>query len=903
MRTGNSWLFHRQVRGPALTIVLVMLLALALGSFCPAVALGPEPPGAPPSAPGEFRPGEVLVKFEPGTAGSARDDILARHGATRIGSVYGLDVEVWQVPEGQELAIVRQLGREPGVEYAQSNYLYHALVTPNDPYLTLQWAHTIVQSEAAWGITTGSSSVTIAVIDTGIDETHPDLASRTVAGIDFIDNDNNPHDLNGHGTHVAGIAAAVTNNGAGVAGMDWRARIMPVRVLDAQGTGDTSNVAAGISWAYAHGAKVINLSLGTTSDDWVLQNAVGNAHAAGSLVVAAMGNCRTYDPPACPVANPTMYPAGYANDVMAVAATTSSDAYAPYSQSGSHCDIAAPGGDMMYLHDPNGIYSTMPTYPVTLTQPPYYYNEDYDFLQGTSMAAPYVAGLAALVWSLDLALTPDEVETIIENKAVDRGPNGWDLDYGYGRIDALAALHDVVPPAAPLLSAISNPDGDGTYVVGWSNVPSATGYTLQEDSNGSFTSPDLVYTGSDIQFTVNGHGGGTWYYRVKASNGAGDSPWSNSQTVVVKPIAPILNSIENPGNGDAYLVSWQAPEGAAGYRLEEDDSSSFTSPTTRYDGSALQYAITGQPGGTWYYRVLAYNVAGDGPWSDTSITTVDPSPLPAPSLDSISNPEADGDYPVSWSDVPGATSYVLEQSADAYFAHPAEVYAGSVSQFDVTGQPGGTWYYRARASGPAGLGPWSNPQSTVVTSYLYLPLALKSYDQDLLINEGFESGAVPPPGWTLIQTDPDPGYTWKVWPFTPPFPMPPYPPAYAGLYSAACDADGEFTQNEVLLSPQFQASSARLQFRSFGDISWCYDSPPYDCQLNVWLVVGDWDGGVTDDVLLYTANPDWLGDFVWSPSTVDLTPPAGVPVRLGFQYLANTWGGLVGLDAIRLTRQ
>jgi subtilisin family serine protease len=883
-----------------------VLLALALVSFGPAVARGPEPPGTLPSAPAEFKPGEVLVKFGPATTDSARQDARARHGATRIGSVYGLDIEVWQVPEGQELAIARQLRSEPGVEYAQPNYVYHALGTPNDPYLTLQWAHGIIRSEAAWDITTGSSGIKIAIIDTGIDETHPDLASRIVAGWDFVDNDNNPHDLHGHGTHVAGIAAAVTNNGVGVAGMDWKARIMPVRVLDDQGTGYSSNVASGIGWACDNGAKVINVSLGTTADDWVLQNAVANAHTAGSLVVAAMGNCRTYDPPACPVANPITYPAGYSNDVMAVAATTIADAYAPYSQFGSHCDIAAPGGTLVSYHDPDGIFSTMPTYSVTLTRPPdYYYYEDYDYLQGTSMATPYVAGLAALVWSLDPALTPDQVQTIIENTAVDLDHNGWDPNYGYGRIDAQAALLAALnPPAAPTLSPISNPDGDGTYLVDWNDVPTAASYTLQEDNNGAFTSPEGIYTGPDSQFNVTGRGGGTWYYRVRASNAAGDSPWSNTQAVVVKPVAPVLNSIDNPGYGDAYLVSWQMPVGAAGYRLEEADNPSFAGATTRYDGSELHYAIAGQSGGTWYYRVLAYNSAGDSPWSNTRNTTVGPRPLPAPTMSPISNPDAAGDYLVDWSDVTGATSYTLEQSSDPYFAHPVEVYTDIVSRFDVIGQPGGTWYYRARASGADGSGSWSNAQSTVVTSYLYLPLVLKSYDQNVLINEGFESGAVPPPGWTLVQTDPDPSYTWKVWPFTPPYPSPPGPPAYDGLYSAACDAD-EVAQNEVLLSPPFQASSAQLQFHSFGDVSWCYDSPPYDCQLNVWLVVGEWDGvdPVDPDVLVYTANPDWLDDFVWSPSAIDLTPPAGVPVRLGFQYIADGWGDVIGLDAIRLTRQ
>ncbi len=728
-----------------------------------------------------------------------------------------------------------------------------------------------------------------AIIDTGIDEAHPELASRIVAGYDFVENDTNPHDLNGHGTHVAGIAAAVTNNGAGVAGMDWQARIMPVRVLDASGSGYTSNVVSGINWAFANGADVLNLSLGSTSNDWYLQYAVTNAHAAGSSVVAAMGNNRNQ--------NPTSYPAACEN-VMAVAATGPSDTYTYYSQYGSHCDIAAPGGDMAYLHDPDGIYSTMPTYHVVMNDEGYYQN--YDYLQGTSMATPYVSGLAALVRSLDSTLSPDQVQTIIENTAVDLGSNGWDVNYGHGRIDAMAALLEALdPPAAPVLSSISNADGDGAYLVDWNDVPTAASYTLQEDDNSSFTSPTAVYIGAGTQLDVSGHTGGMWFYRVLASNQAGDGPWSNTQAAVVRPAAPVLDPITNPGGGDAYMVSWSTPVGAVAYRLEEDDNSAFTSPAVRYEGSAPQYGVTGQPEGSWYYRALAYNMAGDSPWSGTANTNVSPRPLAAPVIDPIGNPDGDGTYMVSWPNVPGATGYTLEQSSNPYFSSPEVVYTGSAPEFGVSDQPGGTWYYRARAIGAAGSGPWSNTRSAIVTSDLYLPLGLWAYDPDVLIDEGFEGGAIPPDDWTLVATDPV--YTWEIWPFTPPFPPPTYPGAYEGSYSAACNGTG-MDQDEVLLSPPFQATTASLRFYSFGDPSFWNDS-----RLRVWLVIGDWDGGASDDILVHTANNDWPTDplyYLWVPSSVDLTPdlPAGTPVRVGFQYTAGPDGDLIGLDAILITR-
>lgn len=153
---------------------------------------------------------------------------------------------------------------------------------PNDPYFGQQWAHTLIRTPAAWDITTGSSSITIAIVDSGIDENHPDLLNKIVAGYDFSDGDSNPHDLNGHGTHVAGIAAAASNNATGIAGVNWQARIMPVRVLGMDGTGYNFDISEGIRWAYQHGAKVINLSLGGPDEAQNMRDAVNEARSAGS---------------------------------------------------------------------------------------------------------------------------------------------------------------------------------------------------------------------------------------------------------------------------------------------------------------------------------------------------------------------------------------------------------------------------------------------------------------------------------------------------------------------------------------------------------------------------------------------------------------------------------------------
>ena len=267
--------------------------------------------------------------------------------------------------------------------------------------------------------------MTIAVIDTGVDLGHPDLSSKLVAGYDFANGDNDPQDDEGHGTHVAGIAAAATNNNVGVAGVAWGAHLMPVKVLDSSGSGYTSDIAQGITWAVDHGARILNLSLGGPGYSSTLADAVAYAYTRNALVIAAAGNEYL-------TGNPTSYPAAYPN-VLAVAATTDQDGHASYSNTGFYVDVSAPGGDPTSSSDANPghwIYST------------YWRGSGFSYVgaAGTSMAAPHVAGLAALIWSIHLDWTNDQVQQAIIATAVDLGVPGRDDIFGYGRINAYAAV-------------------------------------------------------------------------------------------------------------------------------------------------------------------------------------------------------------------------------------------------------------------------------------------------------------------------------------------------------------------------------------------------------------------------------------------------------------------------------
>ncbi|MGC9347230.1 MAG: S8 family serine peptidase [Anaerolineae bacterium] len=717
-------------------IVLAVLLLLLIVVGTPGQPTLATPDNGPAGA---YKAGTVLLGLQPGVRRASLNATLKRLGATAEGAIYGSDVQILRVPKGRELAVSAALAKNPDVRFAEPDYVYQAFVTPDDPYfLSHQWGHLKIRSEAAWDVTTGSSDLVIAILDSGVDETHPELQSKLVPGHSFLDGaeDSTPHDLHGHGTHVAGIAAAITNNGTGIAGMSWGAKIMPVRVLDADGSGFTSDIAAGINWARENGADIINLSLGGDDGSAALQQAIDAAYAEGIFIVAAMGNDGDAG---------VKYPAA-SEHVMAVAATTQTDLRASYSNYGPHCDIAAPGGFMEGYHDPRGIYSLMPTYDVTLTTEKSYF-KNYDYLYGTSQAAPFVAGLAALIWSTDASLTPDEIQIRIQDAAVDLGTPGWDQYFGHGRIDAEAALDGVLIPA-PTLLAIENADNDGDFWVRWTDVSIATGYRLEEDTDPAFGSPTLRYAGPSNQYHVMGQPMGTWYYRVRAVNADGESEWSEVRSVEVKPGAPILNPITNLGQPDAYRLSWEAVQGALGYRLQESDDISFTTPITRYLGTDLSYDVTGQPGGRWYYRVQAYNEISTSPWSTTRYTDVVTSTVPSPVLQPIDNSDGDRNYTITWTAVPTPTGYTLEQSSSVYFSAPTLAYTGTFTQVTALDQAPGQWYYRVRAHTALGSSPWSNIESVVVPYHIHLSLILRDYPPPLpshIENGDFEAGSQ---GWT-----------------------------------------------------------------------------------------------------------------------------------------------------------
>jgi len=395
-----------------LSIIVALVLALLLsmmGSFASAQA--------PVDTPGHA-PDRILVKFQPGTLDEAKANVHQRLGGKVIGEIPGIDVLVVSVPQNQAAEKARAYGAEKNVKFAEPDYVATAILIPNDTYFTSQWGLTKIQAPQAWDVTTGSSDVKIAILDTGIDQNHPDLASKIVANWNFTTS-STVDDLYGHGTHCAGIAAAITDNSIGVAGVGFNTSLMNGKVLDDKGSGYYSWIASGITWATNNGAKVISMSLGGGSGSSTLESAVNYAWNNGVVVVAAAGNNRNTAP---------VYP-GYYSNCIAVAATDQNDAKASFSTYGSWVDVAAPGVS---------IYSTLPNHSNSIG------TMNYGSLSGTSMATPHVAGLAGLLWSTTSYGTSNTSVRIRIESTADKIA-GTGTYWQYGRINAYKA----VAPAAP----------------------------------------------------------------------------------------------------------------------------------------------------------------------------------------------------------------------------------------------------------------------------------------------------------------------------------------------------------------------------------------------------------------------------------------------------------------------
>ncbi|MHC4943829.1 MAG: S8 family peptidase [Planctomycetota bacterium] len=473
----------------------------------------------------EFVRGEILVKFKESVTVSMMNAVHEYLGNQVVYESPHAGFQRVALQTGQsEVSMVRFYESHPLVEYAELNTICRATATPNDSYYSYQWHFPMINMPAAWDEATGSG-VVVAILDSGVAyenytipsyeagtvasgvtqyQKAPDLGGTSfVAGYDYINNDSHPNDNNSHGTHVAGTVAQTTNNSYGVAGVAYNASIMPVKVLDYTGSGTASSLADGLYFAANNGADVANMSLSWApgyNPGSTVSNAVAYAYNAGVVLVAASGNAGQ---------STVSYPAAY-SQVIAVGAVRYDQNRASYSQYGSALEMMAPGGDLGL--DQNGDGYGDGVLQNTFAGYINYFNRanptsfSFYFYDGTSMASPHVAGVVALMISNGITGV-ENIRNTLHDTAIDLGASGWDSQYGYGLVDAEAALGGGTPPPPDTNPPTPDP-------MTWATAPYATG-----PNSISMTATTAV----DDQYDVE-------YYFDCLTAGGHDSGWQSSTT-------------------------------------------------------------------------------------------------------------------------------------------------------------------------------------------------------------------------------------------------------------------------------------------------------------------------------------------------------------------------------------
>jgi thermitase len=525
---------------------------------------GQETPSTP--APGANQPGttprvRILVQPKNTIAEDQLQNVFASVDAKQEDIIQQINVRILSVPETVRDRILDALSHRPDIEFAEPDSLIAPDLVPNDFNYISEWHLPKIQAPQAWDLTTGSSSVIIAILDTGVDGTHPDLASKLVPGWNFYDNTSDTSDVVGHGTAVAGSAAALSNNSIGVASIAWGCKIMPIRVSDSLGYGSILAMAQGLIWAADHGARVANISYKVTTSSTVTSAAQYFQSKSGVVTISA-GNDGTFD---SSPDNPY---------VLTVSATDSTDLLASFSCTGANIDLAAPGVGVSTIIA-GGAYGAG---------------------TGTSFSAPVVAGVAALVISMNPGLTGVQVQDILKQTADDLGSAGWDANYGYGRVNAYKAvfLATGTPPAdstAP--SAIITAPAAGDTVAGVVSIDvSATdnlGVTkLECYANGMLMGTSSSAIASFLWDTTQNLNG-SYNLQIIAYDAAGNFGTSASIIVTIQNTIPdtILPSVQitSPATGTTVTknckVSVAASDNVAVTRVNlYVDGKSISSTTT-----------------------------------------------------------------------------------------------------------------------------------------------------------------------------------------------------------------------------------------------------------------------------------------------------------------------------------
>ena len=554
-----------------------------------------------------YAEGEIIVKFKTDVDNQIKAKLNVQLGAAEISTSRYSGITRVSVPADKTVEeMVELYNNDPNVEYAEPNYVYRAFMTPNDTYYSYQWHMPMINMESAWDQSTGSG-VVVAVIDCGVAYENygsfaqaPDLAGTNfVTGYDFVNNDSHPNDDEGHGTHVTGTIAQTTNNNLGVTGVAFNCSIMPVKVLDGNGDGYLTDIADGIIYAADNGADVINMSLGGSSTSSTLQNACTYAYNAGVTIVCAAGNAGTSTP---------QYPASYSTCI-SVSAVRFDSTLAYYSSYGSNIDITAPGGDVTIDQDGDGYVDGV----LQQTHDGSDYSSfGYYFYQGTSMASPHVAGVAALILAKaggGGSLTPAQVKSYLVDNAVDIGSSGWDQYFGYGLLDANASVAAVGGGGNPPVAAFSASTTSGcasltvNFTDASTNDPTSWSWTFGDGGTSAVQNPSHTYTAA-----------GTYTVTLTATNEYGSDTETKTGYITVgdDPTAAFTGT---PTSGEVPLtvVFTDGSSGATSWSWTFGDggTSSAQNPSHTYTAA-----------GTYTVALTATNACGSDTYTRTGYITV-----------------------------------------------------------------------------------------------------------------------------------------------------------------------------------------------------------------------------------------------------------------------------------------
>jgi len=481
-------------------------------------------PRGPIPHPEKHVAGRVLVQPRPGLSVAELDNILKPHGGRRGQEIKQINVHIIELPpQANAVAVTDALRKNRHLKFAELDGVVGPALYPNDPQYSNAWHLPKIGAPAAWDSTQGVG-VTIAILDSGVDTTHPDLQSQIVPGWNFYDNNNNVADVHGHGTSVAGVAAAAGNNGVGTASVSFRSKIMPMRITDTSGNGYFSMMASALTWAADHGARVANISFHAVSTSATVDSAAQYMRSKGGIVVVSGGNTGALqtDP--------------QRTSLTAVAATSTADGRTSFSSWGDHIDIAAPGV---------GLWTTTR-------------GGGYDLVSGTSAAAPVVAGVYALMMSANPALQPAALDNALVSTALDLGTAGYDQYFGHGRVNAAAAVSkalqtspgDSLPPTV----AITSPTGGtaaGLVPVDVSASDNVGVARVELYANNALVAID---TSAPYGFTVDSskYAGGQLALEARAFDAAGNSTVSSTVSLATSndTVAPTV-AILSPSGGSA----------------------------------------------------------------------------------------------------------------------------------------------------------------------------------------------------------------------------------------------------------------------------------------------------------------------------------------------------------------